>query len=331
MNPLVTISVPIFKCEAFIERCLQSIRLQTYSNIEVILVNDQTPDKSVAVAAEFISKHQLSSWQIIDLDANSGLSVVRNEGIKNARGKYIFFLDSDDEILLDAIDTLVKLAEEQQADIAMGEVQGIRSPENEKVDVFPIHTKENILRGNKKILRELVNGGFAVSSWNKLISLSFLKSNNLYFTKGLYAQDALHTFEMALHLETIAFLRAVTYVYYLHQDSVIHNRKKIHFDNWITIAEIINRHLLEEKDAERRKLILEYLINFKAVTLQMNWKAQQDEHLWKRSYNAYRKLSGLRISDYLSSHYSAKLKRNDLFYRLPSDFGFKFFRWRYER
>lgn len=331
MNPLVTVSVPIFKCEAFIENCLFSIKNQIYKNIEVILVNDQTPDNSLNIIENFIAEHQLSDWKIINLETNSGLSVVRNEGIKNATGKYIFFVDSDDEILPDAIESLVELSEKTKAEISMGEVQGIKIPSNEEVDVFPIHTKGDILKGNHQILRELVNGGFAVSSWNKLISVEFLRSNDLYFTKGLYAQDSLHTFEMGLHLETLAFLRKKTYIYYLHQDSVIHNRKKVHFDNWITIAQKINEHYSKEKNADRKKLILEYLVNFKAVTLQMNWKAQQNEELWKRSYKAYNQLSGLSFGNYLSSAYSTKLKKQDLFYRLPLSIGYKFFRWRFDR
>lgn len=331
MNPLVTVSVPIFRCESFIENCLLSIRNQTYDNIEVILVNDQTPDNSLAIIENFISRHQLSNWKIINLETNSGLSVVRNEGIKNAKGKYIFFVDSDDEILPDAIESLVELSEKTKAEISMGEVQGVKIPSNEKVDVFPIHTKVDFLQGNIQILQELVNGGFAVSSWNKLISVDFLRFNNMYFTKGLYAQDSLHTFEMGLHLETLAFLRKKTYIYYLHQASVIHNRKKIHFDNWITIAQKINDHYSKEKNNERKKLILEYLINFKALTLQMNWKAQQNEELWKRSYKAYNQLSGLSLSNYFSSAYSTKLKKQDLFYRLPLFVGYKFFRWRFDR
>lgn len=331
MNPLVTVSVPIFKCEAFIESCLLSIKNQNYTNIEVILVNDQTPDNSLDIIEKFISQHQLSDWTVITLETNSGLSVVRNEGIKNAKGKYIFFVDSDDEIYPDAIESLVKLSEDTKAEISMGEVQGVKIPSNEKADVFPIHTKVDVLKGNKRILYELVNGGFAVSSWNKLISVEFLRSNNLYFTKGLYAQDSLHTFEMGLHLETLAFVRKKTYVYYLHQDSVIHNRKKVHFDNWITIAEKIDEYYKNEKDSERKKLILEYLVNFKAVTLQMNWKAKQDEKLWKMSYNAYNQLSRLSLANYLSSAYSTKLKKQDLFYRLPLSLGYKFFRLRFDR
>jgi len=331
MDPLVTISIPIFKCEKFIENCLLSIKNQNYKNIEVILVNDVTPDNSAVIAEKFISDHQLTNWRMIHLKENSGLSVVRNEGIANAQGKYIFFVDSDDELYPDAIENLVSKAEETHADIVMGEVQGIKIPSREIIDVFPIYTRTDILEGNLNILKELVDSGFAVSSWNKLITVDFLRSHNLYFTKGLYAQDSLHTFEMGLFLEKIVFLRKKTYKYYLHQDSVIHNRKKIHFDNWITIAQKLNSYLMKEKSTLRKKLILEYLVNFKAITLEMNWKAQQNEQLWKASYSAYRKLGSLSFFSYLSGKYSRKLKKQDFFYRLPVTLGYRFFRWRFDR
>lgn len=331
MNPLVTISIPVFKCEEFLENCLQSVKNQSYKNIEVILVNDQTPDKSREIAENFIGKNSLQNWKIIDLEKNSGLSVVRNEGILNAKGKYIFFLDSDDELFPDAIENFVKKAEENNAEITMGEVEGIILPSQEKTDVFPISIKTDVLEGNDLILKELVKGGFAVSSWNKLILTDFLITNNLYFTKGLYAQDSLHTFEMGLYLKKMVFLRKKTYKYYLHQNSVIHNRKKVHFDNWITIAQKINDYLIKEKNSFRKKLITEYLIGFKATTLQMNWKAQKNEQLWKDSYKAYRKLKGLKMSDYFSKRYSSNLKKQDLFYRFPVSIGYRFFRWRFDR
>ena len=82
MNPLVTISIPIYKCEEFLIKCLHSILNQTYQNIEVSLINDQTPDNSVQIAEDFIAKHQLQNWKIYHLEQNSGLSVVRNKGIE---------------------------------------------------------------------------------------------------------------------------------------------------------------------------------------------------------------------------------------------------------
>lgn len=325
----VSISIPIFKCEDFIIKTLKSVLAQTYPNIEVILVNDKTPDNSADLVNQFINEHVLHTWKVIDLEENSGLSVVRNKGIDAATGDYIFFLDSDDTLEASAISDFVSRAEETRSQMVVGEVLGIRLPENVEVDVFPLKASEDTITGNINILKSLVSGEFPVSSWNKLIRLDFLRDNKLYFTKGLYAQDSLHTFEMALKLDKIAFLRKKTYNYSLHSDSVIHNRKKVHFDNWITIANKINSYYLKEKDKERKEQILKYLLNFKTMTLLMNWKAQKNEELWKRSYSAYSKLKGLGIGDYFSSTFSKKEKKESLLMSLPTNLGYKIFRKRF--
>lgn len=332
MTPLVTITIPIYRCENFIEKTLDSVKNQTYPNIEVILVNDVTPDQSAIIAKAYIVKYQLEkTWVLVDLESNSGLSIVRNKGIDCAKGKYIFFLDSDDEIVPDAINDFVELAEKTGSEMVVGEVEGIKLPELTKVDVFPLNAKIDLIESNLNALSTLVNGDFPVSSWNKLIRLNFLKDNQLYFTKGLFAQDSLHTFEMGLKINKIAFLRKKTYLYYLHGASVIHNRKKIHFDNWITIAQIIDQHYQKETDVAKKKLILQYLIDFKNTTLLMNWKAQKDEDLWKYSYKAYSQLNGMNFFGYFSSDYTSKQKKESFLNALPVGLGFKIFKWRYER
>lgn len=331
MQSLVSILIPVFKCEDFIENTMETVKNQDYQNLEVILTNDFTPDKSAQIVENFISKNKLSNWKLIHLERNSGLSVVRNNGLENAKGKYIYFLDSDDELYPDTISRLVNLAEKTNVDLTMGEVLGIRLPSKEQIDIFPIHEKRDLIEGNSEVFKAFVNGGFPVSSWNKLIKRNFLVKNHLWFTAGLFAQDALHSFEMALHLESIAFLREKTYKYFLHANSVIHNRNKVHFDNWITIAQKVDQHYREEENPERKKLILQYLVDFKSMTLQMNWKAQKNEDLWKRSYSEYRKLKSLTLKDYLSKKFTKELKKKNLFISLPVNLGYRFFKWRYER
>lgn len=330
-QPIVTISIPLYKCEDFLEKCLDSVLAQTYANLEVTLINDQTPDDSVAIAAQFIEKHQLQNWKIYHLNENSGLSVVRNKGIDTANGKYIFFLDSDDEILPNTIELMVEFAEPEQLQIIVGNTETIDFNSGSISDMFVIRANKEIIKGNISILHSFVNNEFPTSSWNKLISVSFLKTNNLYFETGLFAQDALQSFQTALKLESIGFIKKKTYRYFLHKNSVIHNRNKRNFDNWFTIAKHINNALKEEKNAQRRSLIIEHLSNFKSSTLLMNWKAQKNEILWKESYNNYKKLSTLSLLQYFSPDFSIAIKKSDLFNRLPTDLGFKFFKWRYER
>jgi len=329
MNPLVTIVIPVYKVEQFIIRCLQSVVNQIYKDIECILVNDVTPDASMDIARDFIALHPDFRFKIIDQPFNQGLSMARNAGMDMAEGKYIYFLDSDDEITDYAIQNLVKLAEETNAEMVMGQSVCINEEEGWKRNYFPITASKDILEGSKEIVWNFVKGKYPVMACDKLVRMDFLMENKLYFVKDLFSQDVLWSFQSMLKFEKIAFLREDTYLYYFHGASIIHNRGEKHFGNWITIAGYIDRAYKAEKDPYNKKLILENLIDFKATTLEMNWKAQKNEQLWKRSYSAYNQLDKLSLFNYLSSASSTKLKKQDLFFRLPLFIGYPFFRWRF--
>ncbi len=331
MSPLVTIVIPVYKVEKFIQRCLQSVVNQTYKNIECILVNDVTTDSSMEIAQKFIQNNPDFNFIICNQPTNQGLSMARNAGMDLANGKYIYFLDSDDEITDYALDHLVKLAEETGAEMVLGQSICINEEENWRRNYFPIRSKKDILEGNKNIVYNFVKGQYPVMACDKLVRMDFLMKHQLYFVKDLFSQDVLWSFQSMLKFEKIAFLREDTYLYYFHGASIIHNRGEKHFGNWITIASYMDKAYHDEKDINTKKLILEYLVDFKGMTLEMNWKAQKNEQLWKKSYKAYNQMKSLNVVDYFSSKYSVKLKKQDLFYRLPLFVGYKFFRWRFDR
>lgn len=327
--PLVTISIPIYDCENHILNCLQSVINQSYKNLEILLVDDLGNDNSMKLVENFIEKYPDFNFQIYRNEKNSGLSVVRNVGINHAKGKYIFFLDSDDEITTDCISKMVEVAETEQVQMVCGNVKTIRLETKEEIEAFKLHIINSKIVGNETIFESFIEGNFPVPSWNKLILLDFLKQNKLYFKEGLFAQDSLQSFETALVLESVYFLKDDTYLYYLHQDSVIHNRKKKHFDNWITIATEFQNHYQKEKEPKRKKQILGYLIDYKNLTLLMNWKAQKNEELWKYSYDAYKKMNSFSFLDYFSLDFSMDLKKKNFLQNLPTDLGYKIFRKRF--
>lgn len=330
MQPLVTVSIPVFKCEDFLEKCLLSVLNQSYQNLEVTLINDQTPDHSVQIAEEFIRKYNLKNWKIYHLEENSGLSVVRNKGIDTAQGKYIFFLDSDDTITPDCIETLVAISERTGAEMTVSQLECEQLETGEKSICIKIQAEESVINGNDNLLKAFSEGKMVTYAVNKLFIVDYLRKNKLYFVKGLFAQDELWTFHLMLKMSKVAIHKGITYTYYLHKKSVIHNRNKRNFDNWFTIAQHIDQALKQEKNEERKRWILTYFINYKYLTLQMNWKAQQNESLWKESYANYKTLSSLRFWDYFSSNYSKNTKKLDFYCSLPTYLGFKLFKWRYE-
>lgn len=331
MNPLVTISIPIYNCADFLEACLESVRLQTYPNIEVTLINDQTPDGSVKIAEDFINLYQVQNWKILHLEKNSGLSVVRNKGIDTAKGKYLFFLDGDDTVTPNCISTLVEMAENTGAEMTISQLECHQSETGEKSLCIKINSNEHFIEGNKNIFKAFANSELVTYGVNKLLLVNFIKENEIYFLPDIFAEDELWSFMMYSKLSKIAINKEVTYTYFLHQKSIIHNRSKTTFDDWLTIAKYVNNEFKKEEDLEKKRMILSYFTHYKNLTLTMNWKAQKSPVEWKRSYSEYKKLSSLRFVDYLSPNFTMRVKKEDFFNSFPTALGFQVFQWRYNR
>lgn len=330
MPPLVTVSVPLFRCEDFIEKCLESIRIQNYPNIEVTLINDQTPDNSVQIASDFIEKHQLN-WSVLHLDKNSGLSVVRNKGIETARGKYLFFLDSDDYITPDCIQSLVETAENTAAEMTIAQLECEQLETGHKSACIPILSREKTIIGNRAIMEAFARGELVTYAVNKLLLTEFLRENKLWFVPRLYAQDELWTFHVMLKIQNLAILKQNTYNYVLHGKSVIHNRDRRHFDNWATIVEHFTHALNSTKNPQIQNLIRAHIVNYKTMTLIMNWKARQDEEEWLYSFKLYKKYPDLRLQDYFSPSFSLSVKKKSLKLTLPPKLAVRIFKWMYYR
>src|SRR5690625_3677419 len=113
-KPLVTIIIPVYNVEKYIAECLNSVIRQTYSNIEVIIINDGSNDNSYEIIESYSKKY--NNLKIIDQE-NKGQSVARNVGLTKAKGKYIYFLDSDDYIKDITIENLVSKMEENNLDL----------------------------------------------------------------------------------------------------------------------------------------------------------------------------------------------------------------------
>ena len=115
-NPLVSVIIPVFNVESFLNECLESICNQTYDNLEIILVNDGSTDNSQLI----IDNYSKVDKRIIAIkQSNKGLSAARNTGIDIARGEYLTFVDSDDVLFRDAIFILLKHSLEHDCDVSI--------------------------------------------------------------------------------------------------------------------------------------------------------------------------------------------------------------------
>ncbi|MFV0152511.1 glycosyltransferase [Empedobacter falsenii] len=329
--PLVSINIPVYKCEQYIFRCLESVKNQTYKNLEIILVNDCTPDNSIAIIEEYMTLNKELNIQLHHLTTNQGLSVVRNTGIEKSTGKFIYFLDSDDDIESNCIELLVNNQLQTNSQMVIAQNRWINTFDQSVKDFgFPTRSQLKIYDSNTSIFKAYCGKMFPITSWNKLIDLEFIKRNNIYFVPGLYAQDELWMFHCMEKIDTLSIIDDITYNYYLHANSVIFNRTKRNSENHQTILEWIVKSYKNTDDTERKKLIRGWIINFKKLIIQMQWKVLKDEEYFKINYNRMKKAPSLTFSDYCSADFTKEQKKENLLLNLPTNLGFKIFKKRYE-
>lgn len=330
--PLISINIPVFKCEKYILRCLESVKKQTYKNFEIILVNDCTPDNSMAIINQFVEENPDLNIKIHEHEKNSGLSVVRNTGINASEGTYIYFLDSDDEITPDCISVLVDNALKTDAQIIVAQNRWINTFDNTTKDFgFPTVSDKKYYDNRLEIFSVYSNGGFPTSSWNKLIKRDFIIKEKIYFVPGLFAQDELWFFDLLLKTDTLSVIDDITYLYYLHGESVIFNRTKKNFENFLTILEYFAKAYDNEKNKTLKKLIKNKIVLFKEMVLIMQWKALKDQHYLKVNISRMQKLTRLKMKDYMGSDFTIAIKKKNLLQNIPANFAAKLFIWRFER
>ena len=123
-KPLISVIVPVYKSEDYLEACLRSLAEQTYANLEVITVDDASPDGSVRICQDFAARDK--RFQVLRLPENRGPSAARNAGIRRAGGRYVSFVDSDDRVMPDMLEKLYACLKENRADFAACGAEGLR-------------------------------------------------------------------------------------------------------------------------------------------------------------------------------------------------------------
>ena len=249
---LVSILIPLYNKEKWFERCFNSVIKQSYKYIECVIVEDCSTDNSLKLAEYLINNYiGTINFVLVKHEINGGLSAARNTGIINSKGEYVYFLDADDEITENCIDSLIKLVNKYpEVDFVQGNSRQYPYSENDYYannDLLP----EYVI-GNAKIKKKYSNV-IPVNSWNKLIKKYFITNNYLYFKNGIIHEDKHWIFFAFKKINSFAFTDNHCYIRHIVPDSIMTNENLLpSFNGYLTIVDDI----LSNLDAD----LLEYQI-----------------------------------------------------------------------
>lgn len=219
MEELISVVVPIYMVEAYLERCIRSIVNQTYRNLEIILVDDGSKDKCPKICDIWAKK---DSRIVVIHRENGGLSAARNSGIDIAKGEYIAFVDSDDFIAEDFIECLYGACKETGSEIAQCRyeyVSGDVVTKSKEVGVEPMET----FSGREMIVgMSWKDGAYNVVAWNKLYRRNLFE--NVRYPEGRIHEDEATTHKLFYNAKQVAFVYRFLYGYYTGGESITRNQ-----------------------------------------------------------------------------------------------------------
>lgn len=267
-NVAISIIIPVYNVEVFLEQCLTSIEAQSFTDYEVILVNDGSTDSSAGIAQSYADKH--NDWRLIHKE-NGGLSSARNAGIAEAKGKYICFVDSDDYIEPNYLQKLYEAAVLHEADMVIADYHEVDAAgqdlgKDKGRELYQPGVVERV-----KILTALTHVGdchFAtavVVAWNKLIKTDIMKKFS--YPEGVLHEDEFLIMPLLLACDKVVWIRDDIYAYRQREGSIMQDEK------------YARRHL-RVLDAFEERIRLSKAVNDSELTRKLKMAYCWDIEIW---------------------------------------------------
>lgn len=209
----ITVIIPVYNVEKYIRKCLDSIINQTLKDIEIIIVNDGSPDNCQSIIDEYAKKDD----RIISLIQENGRQgKARNNGLKHAKGEYISFIDSDDYIETNMLEKMYNKAKEEDSDIVICSNYHIYETTNIKESIFIDEELMEDSINNKK--NKLLN---IISPCYKIYKRSLLLNNNISFMEKLYYEDLAFSLKSLVLANKISYVNEPLYYYIIREGSTM--------------------------------------------------------------------------------------------------------------
>lgn len=295
---LISVIIPIYQVEEYLNKCIASVANQTYKNLEIILVDDGSPDNCPEICDKWSKKEQ--RIKVIH-KKNGGLSDARNAGLKIAEGEFISFIDSDDFIALDMYECLLKKIKETEADLAICDYERIDENGNFIEEESPI--KDEILTLDQAIEKLTEKKWwYYVTAWNKLYSKKSLKG--IEFPVGKIHEDQFVAHKVFNNCKKIVCINQKKYFYVQRASSIMSADKAIrHLDSVEALCERMD--FLKENNLER------YLDGMKIILCReyQSFRYQSTKLLYsKESKNRIKKIDTMFKRYYIDKYSSSKEK-----------------------
>lgn len=249
----ISVIVPVYNVEPYLERCIQSILAQDFEEYEIVLVNDGTEDDSGKIAEDFARQYPEKIVYI--KQENKGLGGARNTGILHAKGEYLLFVDSDDYIVPDTLQKVYRKMVEEQADLLLFDYYRI-SEQYEvlsrnygcfgKVDTFTLETYPGVLFDNP-------------STWNKMYHRSLFVDYGIAFPDKVWYEDLRTTAKIYTKARKIVYFREPFYCYYQRESSIMHTKDCTKYLQIIEAMEDLLQYFKKEGMHDKFETELEFL------------------------------------------------------------------------
>lgn len=310
--PKVSVIVPFYNVEGYIEKCLETLVNQTLQDIEIILVNDGSKDRSVNIVKKFQRNYP---EKIVYLEKeNGGLSDARNYAIPYAKGEYIAFLDSDDYVEKDMYQKMYNLAVKEESDMVECDFCW-EYPDKTRKDVGEIY------HGTKEMIEKI-----RVIAWNKLIKKEILEDTKIQFPKGYRYEDVEFTYKLIPYIKKVSFLKEAC-IHYIQREGSISNSQNERTREIFDVLEHVLQYYKKIGIYEKYKTELEYIYTRYAFcsSLRRISKIQDEnvqENLLKLTWNnVQEKFPNWKQNSILKTKFNAK----NIYMRTINKFTFKMY------